>query len=292
MKTVESKKELALRFSPTAYAKLVFIRDRQDAEVGGFGIASANDPLLITDIALIKQEVTSVTVKFDDADVADYIDEMVDQKIPLEQCTRIWIHTHPGTSPNPSVVDEETFARVFGKLHWSVMFIIAKDGSTYARLQYGVGPGGSIDIPVRVDYSQPFAATDHTEWKAEFEARVIRGNFQNTALAAHTTTVKPKASDKQSAGSLVQDRWEKYWEEEYGPRGGFADDVPTVDRETMIEVLLAFGYTAEELAIMEDDDVENEFETATNLGDDNEQTSSVSNSTINTEEDEDEIHIG
>ena len=36
-----------LRFSPTAWAKLLFLRDADDTEVGGFGISSANDPLLI-----------------------------------------------------------------------------------------------------------------------------------------------------------------------------------------------------------------------------------------------------
>ena len=54
-----------------------------------------------------------------------------------EQFARLWIHTHPGSSPHPSGPDEDTFERVFGKCHWAVMFIMARTGQTYARLASG-----------------------------------------------------------------------------------------------------------------------------------------------------------
>ena len=44
----------SLRFSPTAWAKLVFLRDITDNEVGGFGITEADDLLFVTDFALVK----------------------------------------------------------------------------------------------------------------------------------------------------------------------------------------------------------------------------------------------
>jgi hypothetical protein len=31
-----------------------------------------------------------------------------------------------------------------------------------------VGPGGELDLPVGVDYTRPFAASDHTAWKEEY----------------------------------------------------------------------------------------------------------------------------
>ena len=68
-----------LRFTPYAWAKLLFLRDLGDSEVGGFGISAADDLLLVEDIQLIKQQCTSVTVKFNDESVADFFDEQVDQ---------------------------------------------------------------------------------------------------------------------------------------------------------------------------------------------------------------------
>ena len=67
-----------LRFSPFAWAKLLFLRDCGDTEVGGFGISAENDLLLIEDVRLIGQHTTLVSVQFDDEAVADYFDEQVD----------------------------------------------------------------------------------------------------------------------------------------------------------------------------------------------------------------------
>lgn len=89
-----------------------------------------------------------------------------------EQFFRIWVHTHPGDSPIPSGTDEETFLRVFRKTDWAVMFVIAEEGRHYARLSFHVGPGGQILIPVEVDYSQPFPASDQDTWEAEYQANI------------------------------------------------------------------------------------------------------------------------
>jgi hypothetical protein len=43
---------------------------------------------------------------------------------------------------------------------------------TYCRLQFHVGPGGAVELPVEIDYRQPFAASDHAAWDAEYLAKV------------------------------------------------------------------------------------------------------------------------
>ena len=126
----------------------------------------------MTNLQLVEQNCTGVTVAFDDRAVADFFDEQVDQGLTPEQFARIWIHTHPGNSPQPSSVDEETFARVFGRTDWAVMFILACGGRTYARLQFSAGPGGAMRIPTQVDFSLPFAASDEAAWEAEYLAKV------------------------------------------------------------------------------------------------------------------------
>ena len=161
-----------LRFSPTAWAKLLFLRDAGDTEVGGFGISAADDPLLIEDVRLVRQVCDLASVSFDDDSVADFFDRQVDGGVSMARCGRVWLHTHPGDSPQPSMTDEDTFARVFGHTEWALMVILARGGRSYARLRFHVGPGGDIELPVQVDYTRPFAASDHETWLAEYQANV------------------------------------------------------------------------------------------------------------------------
>ncbi|MEZ6096893.1 MAG: hypothetical protein R3C03_22175 [Pirellulaceae bacterium] len=156
-----------LRFSPFAWAKLLFLRDAGPTEVGGFGICP-NDHLLIEDFRLVRQQCTYIHVAFDDASVADHFDEQIDAGLRPEQFARIWIHTHPGDSATPSMTDEETFERVFGNADWSLMFILARRGETYARLRMGSSPKLNVNLNIEIDYSRPFAGTDETQWLAEY----------------------------------------------------------------------------------------------------------------------------
>jgi proteasome lid subunit RPN8/RPN11 len=178
----------SLRFSPTAWAKLVFLRDMTDNEVGGFGITEADDLLLVTDIALVKQKVTAISVSFDDNAVADFFDEQVEAGRRPEQFARIWLHTHPGNSPQPSCTDESTFQRVFGSCDWSIMAIVAQQGSTYARLRFNTGPGGETKLPVSVDYSHEFDATDFASWQQQ---------YLNNVIEDHIMTLSGKADKHQ-----------------------------------------------------------------------------------------------
>lgn len=165
-------KEQILRFSPTAWSKMIFMRDMTENEVGGFGITRKDDLLFVEDIVIIKQKVSVVTVSFDDNAVADYFEDQAASGKTPQQYARIWIHTHPGDSPQPSMTDKETFKRVFGSCDWSVMFILAQDDSCYAKLSFNAGPGGQMDIPVKVDYSLPFDASNFDLWEKQYKENV------------------------------------------------------------------------------------------------------------------------
>lgn len=150
------------------------MRDLGSTEVGAFGLSTMDDLLLVDDIDLIQQRCTEVTVKFDDSAVADYFDEQVDQGRSPAEFARIWVHTHPGDSALPSRTDEETFERCFGTTDWSVMFILARGGNTYARLRLSGGPGGELVLPVEVDFSLPFPAATPFHWEADYRAKVTQ----------------------------------------------------------------------------------------------------------------------
>jgi proteasome lid subunit RPN8/RPN11 len=176
-----------LTFTPTAWSKLRFLRDLGPTEIGGFGVSHPDDLLRVEDIVLVKQSCSIVTVAFYDDAVADYFDRMVDQGLQPEQFARIWLHSHPGSCPQPSAVDEATFTRVFGRNDWSIMGIVARNDATYARLRYRVGPGGSWEIPVRVDFSSPFSGSDHDAWREEYSACVVTEKQGFPLLASELT---------------------------------------------------------------------------------------------------------
>jgi len=143
-----------LSFSPMAWLKLRLFLHADEVEVGGFGISSSHDLLYIEDFVTVRQTVTAASVEFDDDGVADHFDRCADQGIAPGRCGRIWIHTHPGSSPDPSFTDERTFERVFGTCDWAVMAIVARSGSTYGRLRFSAGPGGQAMIPLTVDWER------------------------------------------------------------------------------------------------------------------------------------------
>jgi hypothetical protein len=162
-----------LRFSPYAWAKLLYFCHAGDTEIGGFGVAGDPKALLIVDdFVTVRQSTTCVSVVFDDAAVADYFERQVDLGHKPEQFARLWLHTHPGDSPYPSGTDEQTFERVFRGCDWAVMFILARGGQTYCRLRFNTGPGGQVELPVEVDFSERFAGSDHERWRAEYELNV------------------------------------------------------------------------------------------------------------------------
>ncbi len=173
----------ALAFTPYAWAKLVFFCNYGETEIGGFGITSRENPLLVTDFVTVAQETTPCAVCFDDEAVADFFEDQVDAGRTPAEFARIWLHTHPGDCPTPSGTDEQTFMRVFGRCDWSVMFIMTRNGTSYARLHFSAGPEGDVLLPVRQDYASPFPAANHEEWECEFFANIHP--VELTGLAAH-----------------------------------------------------------------------------------------------------------
>jgi proteasome lid subunit RPN8/RPN11 len=171
-KVFNNESNLSLRFSPTAWAKLLHFRSQTDNEVAGFGITGKDDLLFVKEFAVIKQTVSSVTVKFDDTAIADYFDQQVDLGRKPQQFARIWLHTHPFDSPFPSQTDINTFERVFGSCQWAVMFILAEDGNSYANLRFNIGPKGQILIPTEVDFDCEFTESRQNQWDKEYKEKV------------------------------------------------------------------------------------------------------------------------
>jgi proteasome lid subunit RPN8/RPN11 len=177
-----SRGQPRLTFAPLAWLKLKYFCHAADTEIAGFGISAKDDPLYIEEFVTVRQRACPVTVSMDDTAVADFVDRCVDAGLPPARFLRLWIHTHPASSAEPSHTDENTFARVFGTCDWAVMFILSRTGNTYARLSFSVGPGGAVQLPVMVDWSAwPGIVNDpvfsmancFAEWQKEFTTNIL-----------------------------------------------------------------------------------------------------------------------
>ena len=170
-----------LRFSPKAWAKFNWFRDRGSTEIAGFGLSRLDDPLYVIDFVTVLQEAAAATFEFDDDALNNHLMDMVEQGWQPAECMRIWLHSHPkgwDGKPKPSPHDEEVFQRCFGKCDWSVMCILGDRNAAYGRLYISAAAGHlamSCDLKVEIDYTGGFdgvSVEDVEAWEAEYVKNV------------------------------------------------------------------------------------------------------------------------
>jgi hypothetical protein len=158
--------------------------------------------------------------EFDDDAYDDYLCDVQERGDTFERYASVWCHTHPGNSPQPSGNDEDTLARVFGrgKRPWAVMFILARGGDTYARLQFTTGPGGYLTIPVEVDWADwTGCPMDAAAWRAEYKAKVFEEQWASYSGGYQPVSPRPTADvapRHDGYGNASEERWERWehWE--------------------------------------------------------------------------------
>jgi len=167
----------------------VFLRDLGPTEVGGFGIAESEDLLFVQDVMLVEQHCTETFTSLDDLAVAEFFEDQVDLGRKPEQFGRIWIHTHPGNSPEPSPTDHDTFQRVFGGCGWAVMAILARSGNTQAELHWKAGGPVSIPLDVEVDFTKPFPGSGEAAWEEEYHDAVQEELWNPPSIQAGSSRI-------------------------------------------------------------------------------------------------------
>ena len=236
---VRKKAINALRFSPRAWAKLIWLRDRGNTEISVFGVSRLTDLLYVEDVKIIKQVASVATFDFDEAYLNHYLVDMVQAGHQPCEVFRIWIHTHPGGA-SPSGVDIETFDRTTKNADWGVMCIVGKDDAKYARLRLRVSDGAiavDVELDVKVDWSGEFvgvANENAQKWNAEYKECV-----SHRVVTPHVV-VGGHQGYRQGMDCGWYDAWDvPYGEPEYPGDSGFLPekeaDCPSHDADDGID---------------------------------------------------------
>lgn len=160
----------SLRFTQYAWRKLIWMRDRQKKEVAGWAVTDPDDNLLVRDIAILPQIVTYATFDFDKQGMSDYTVRRVREGMQPNQFLRVWIHTHPGESAEPSTKDLETFRRDLAEYEWQVMFIIGETGKYTCTMRLRLENGLVAETALPVEMHMDPAHVE--EWEKEFKENV------------------------------------------------------------------------------------------------------------------------
>jgi hypothetical protein len=193
-----SPTETCVTFHPLAWLKLLFFCHAAETEIGGFGISAPDDLLYVQEFVTVRQEASFTNVRFADEAVADFFESCHERGIPPGHCGRLWIHTHPGGSAEPSPTDEGTFERCFGRCDWAAMLILARGGQTSCRLAFNLGPRAEVEVPVQVHWpawphclgpGQPALEELAGQWQQEFDANIHRQVLAPLAVDGRDTTL-------------------------------------------------------------------------------------------------------
>ena len=159
-------------FTPYAYAKMIYMRDKQANEVSCMAI-TPNTLNIIEELYFPRQEVQSAYVDIDEDGLALMCDELAQKGLQPEQFMRIWIHTHPKSmGATPSGRDRQCMEESFSTPDWAIMMIFSQNGESFAELRMNKPFLMTQKLDIFVDYSSPFPASNKAEWDKEYEKNV------------------------------------------------------------------------------------------------------------------------
>lgn len=168
------KKTTALSIPQHIMFKLKAFRDMGKTEVTGFFITKPDNSLEVIDAVLVEAECSGATVDISPETMNQLYLDCAEKKIYTNQLIWWW-HTHPGTSPSPSMTDESTFEELGEDRVFNAMYILAKGDNEYAKISIRDTATG-IELEQIISIEHPFEKWDtfpsYEELKADYDAKV------------------------------------------------------------------------------------------------------------------------
>jgi len=212
-----------ITLSPLAFLHWQFICHAGKTEACAFGVSKPNVPTYVESLHIPKQSCTPAYCESDDDELLDLLMQTMTGKYVEGQVGRVWLHTHPGSSAQPSSIDETTFKDVWtGPQDFYAMLILARGGETYCRTKSPTDVDSRQRTPstVRVDWARlpellPQLPALTTGWAAEYAEKVKHS--PSTGFAAWQGYLPAKAREVVRDGSQfgpefasVYDSWYDY----------------------------------------------------------------------------------
>ena len=171
-----------LHLSALAFLKLHHWRDCSSNEVACFGLSHPSHPLLMVDLFLMDQFVSSAYCEVHEDHFSHLIEALSSSGITPLRWLCNWFHTHPrGMGPTPSSKDVETFNSTrFSRLNHSMMVILGGNNQISCRLRVlpanPLFPPQITEAPVVVLPSYHPPVIDSTSWTAQHTALTYTEN--------------------------------------------------------------------------------------------------------------------
>lgn len=191
---------------PEAYLHWQFLCHNGKTEASAFGISDPNDPLLVHSLYVPKQKCNPVFTSIDDDSRFDMVEWAEENGIRIDQINRIWLHTHPEMSADPSRVDEETFQKL-ANCDYAVMGILSRTNDVYARIQHKSSKT-DYQIPIEVLWKEFPSSLENlagktVEWKKNYDENI-------TEMAMPTVKVKSRQVQGNSSSGSTNTLWAEY----------------------------------------------------------------------------------
>ncbi len=213
-----------LRFSPIAWQKIIIGMEYSKNEIGFWGITDKNDGLWVCDVYVPEQEVSSATTDFKDGACLKYLTTYAKQGYAPYQLGRVWIHTHPGNSTEPSGKDRHTFKTLIGQSAIGCMVIFGQNHTAQAWLLL-TNPEQlqgqfELKIPVEIDWHCSYAGFNYESYIKTLEDAIEEkkfvqlgwqggatgGQFNGRHLVVNTDKADKKGDDKAEDIIVLEDK--------------------------------------------------------------------------------------
>lgn len=97
-----------LEFTPLAWEKLQLYLGLSSREISGFGLVEEKgEGFIVTDVFILKQQVTHTSTEINQDAVLNLLQEMVEKEIDPSK-VKLWWHSHASMKPFLSTTDEGT----------------------------------------------------------------------------------------------------------------------------------------------------------------------------------------
>lgn len=193
LRAVRKRRSDILYLTTYAWEKLCYFRQLGSSEFVGFGLSHPSDLLVCEDFLLLPQVASTGGACFDDQGKLDYMDDMTQLGYKMDECTKLWLHKHPGQWIDQSATDLDALERCYGNSEWVIMGIFPDKGNdSNVRLIINAGPGVNkkIDCELLHGFDRPATTAERRDlWLEEYVQQLIIPTADDRARTSTTITV-------------------------------------------------------------------------------------------------------